>query len=112
MLIIRSEQLDGFQKAEDEKFNIEVKDFLRLNIPEQVENNSDSQLLEIISQRREDCRKLAIETKRGIIGYVGIGFLLGEDFYGNPEFVNLINRDDVLPDDGIEYFYQETRKQL
>lgn len=80
MLTIRQSQLDAFETAQRERFEVEAVAHVRDRLPEYYAALGEKQTLQAVREAMADASAYGLETPVGVNVYIRLAFVLGPDF--------------------------------
>lgn len=112
MLTITQQQLDVFEPKLLEPFLQHITEVVTESFPKDVEKLSEKNLRDRIKMDYKTALHFKIKTERGITRFVCLGFLLGQKFYAQPEFMPIFKTNNYRADSDVDQLYLGIEKAL
>ena len=101
MLTIRPEQMLVFEEAARQEWHRHLAAAMRETFPKDAAALESEAFLARIAKADADALQCKIETRPGIMRFVGLSFLLGEGFHEKPPMQKGLNSPDFSAEDFI-----------
>lgn len=109
---IRQEQIETFDAAAENKFRLQMADFLREESPETTNHLSDEELHNEIKLAEKEAYNFEITSSVPLSQFITIYFMIGKNFISDPDIHDYLSQKDVDQETKMQALVDELEKAV